>query len=98
MANGGWVCGTAAGHHSTPPDLAARTDVGRESIANLRRIVARQVDLVLNAVEAKLHRLLGFAAVEVVGEHLNRSPGHVNSFPNGDTPQLRKTLAHAGRD
>jgi hypothetical protein len=79
---------TAAGNHSAAANLAARTNVGRKRIANLRGIVGGEVDLVLNPVEAKLHRLFGFATVEVVGKNLNRSPGHQSiSFPNGDAPR-----------
>jgi hypothetical protein len=58
---------TATRNYPTAANLAARADVGRENVANLGGIAGGEVDLVLNPVKAKLHRLLGFAAIEVIG-------------------------------
>src|SRR6266487_240619 len=66
----------ATREHRTATDLRASRQVWRERLTQLAGILCRQVDLVLNAVERKLHGLLGVTAVEIVDEHVDGSLGH----------------------
>ena len=85
---------------TTPPRpiLRARADVRREGVAQSSPRSSRQVDLVLNAVERELHRLLGVAAVEVVDEHVNRSawPPSIPSRAGCASRNCARTITHVG--
>src|SRR5262249_34237179 len=56
----------ATDNHTTTADLPAPRDEVRESGTEIRGVLLGQVNLVLHAVESKLHRLVGLATVKVV--------------------------------
>src|SRR5262249_17532012 len=77
--------------HAATADPGPGRDIRRENATNLAGIFLRQIDLVLTAVDRKLHGLVSLTAVEVVHQDVDGSLGHEYSpLKTTDTLVVKK--------